>query len=193
MRLPTICILGFFAVGCATAGGLSRDTPGSVKLAYDAPANVVFVAALEAVAGGEFEIASQDEAKGEIRISRGTYMHGLLVCYGNRLAIFLTAAGDTHTRVEIVERYFSRTQIAGCRSQTPAYVERLNRKLTTVRASAPRTSGTNVQDWTLPQNVTEVKFKQDRYECMKETTNSRFSSPDTFYAACMEARGYRRR
>lgn len=122
-------------------------------------------------------------------------MHGLFICYGNRLGIFLTAEGNTQTRVEIVERYFSRAQIAGCRSQTPAYIERLNGKLATLRASAPRTSGINVQDWSLPQGGTEVSFKQDRYECMKETTSLRDLrlSSEVYYAACMEARGYRRR
>jgi hypothetical protein len=112
--------------GCATAGSLSRGESDVVHLTYDAPAGAVFVAALEAVAGGEFEVTSQDQRLGEIRLRRGPYQHGLFVCYGNVLGVFLTSEGETRTNVEIVERYFSRAQLVGCRAQTPAYVERLN-------------------------------------------------------------------
>ena len=75
------------------------------------------VAALEAVAGSEFEITSQDQRLGEIRLRRGPYQHGLFVCYGNVLGVFLTSEGETRTQVEIVERYFSRAQLVGCRAQ----------------------------------------------------------------------------
>jgi hypothetical protein len=98
----------------------------------------VFIAALEAVAGGEFEITGQDQRAGEIRLKRGPYQTGLLVCYGNVLAVFITGEGDRRTTVEIVERYFSRAQLVGCRAQTPAYVERLNAKVSATQARGQR-------------------------------------------------------
>ena len=191
-RLRTVCVLYLLATGCVTAEDLTRNSAGSVTLAYDAPSNVVFAAALEAVAGGEFEIAGQDQTKGEIRISRGTYMHGLWTCYGNRLGIFLTADGAARTQVEIVERYFSRAQLVGCRAQAPAYIERLNAKM---RAYSPRGAPGNEptgREWTMPEGVTEAQFKKDRYECLKEAASYRGPrlSSDDFYAACMEGRGY---
>jgi len=97
----------------------------------------VFIAALEAVAGGEFEITGQDQRASEIRLKRGPYQTGLLVCYGV-LAVFITGDGGRRTTVEIVERYFSRAQLVGCRAQTPAYVERLNAKVSATQARGQR-------------------------------------------------------
>lgn len=193
-RLRTVCVLYLLVTGCVTAEDLTRNSSGSVTLAYDAPSTAVFAAALEAVGGGEFEIVSQDQTKREIRISRGTYMHGLWTCYGNRLGIFLTPDGAARTQVEIVERYFSRAQLVGCRAQAPAYIERLNTKM---RAYSPRgTPGNELAgwEWSIPEGVTETQFKKDRYECLKEAASyqgPRLSSDD-FYAACMEGRGYLR-
>ena len=135
------CVLVVALAGCATAGGLSRGEPDAVRLTYDASAGAVYVAALEAVAGGEFEIISQDQQAGEIRLKRGPYQTGLLVCYGNVLAVFITGESDTRTRVEIVERHFSRAQLVGCRAQMPADIERLNAKVSAARA---RSSGSAV-------------------------------------------------
>ena len=67
--------------GCAAAGSLSRGEPDAVHLTYDAPAGAVFMAALEAVAWGEFEVTSPDERLGAIRRRLGPYPHGLFVCY----------------------------------------------------------------------------------------------------------------
>jgi hypothetical protein len=73
----------------------------------------------------------------------GPYQTGLLVCYGNVLAVFVTGESDTQTVVEIVERHFSRAQLVGCRAQMPAYIERLNAKVSAARArgSAPNLTG----------------------------------------------------
>jgi|SRR6266498_2223041 len=45
--------------------------------------------------------------------------------------------GETRTRVEIVERTFSRLQPIGCQAQTHAYEERLSAKLDVVRPTGP--------------------------------------------------------
>ena len=137
-RSVVLALLGTALTGCVTAGGLSRGEPDAVRHVYDAPASAVFIAALEAVAGGEFEIIGQDQRAGEIRLKRGPYQTGLLVCYGNVLAVFITGEGDRRTTVEIVERYFSRAQLVGCRAQTPAYVERLNAKVSAMQARGQR-------------------------------------------------------
>jgi hypothetical protein len=177
--------------GCATAGGLSRGEPDAVHLTYDAPAGAVFVAALEAVAGGEFEITSQDQRLGEIRLRRGPYQHGLFVCYGNVLAIFLTSDTQTRTNVEVVERYFSRAQLVGCRAQTPAYVQRLNTTVSTAQARGPAPGAISADmEWVSPEEASDARLKQDRYECLKESASLR---QQELYAACMGARGYRRR
>src|SRR5712692_12110356 len=94
------------------------------------------------------------------------------------------------TRVEIVERYFSRAQLVGCRAQTPAYVERLNSLIgPRARATTPGAEATEAE-WTAPDGTTEARLKQDRYECLQESASLR---QQELYAACMEARGYRRR
>jgi hypothetical protein len=184
-------LLGVAVTGCSTAGDLARGEADAVHLAYDAPAAAVFVAALEAVAGGEFEVTGQDQRLGEIRLHRGPYQHGLFVCYGNVLGVFLTSEGETRTKVEIVERYFSRAQLVGCRTQTPAYVERLNAKVSAsqTRGAASGAMSADVE-WVSPEGTPEARLKQDRYECLKESASLQ---QQELYAACMEARGYRRR
>lgn len=126
--LGSVIIGALLAAGCTSAGSLTRDS-GGTRLVFDAPAEAVYTAALEAVAGGEFVVDSQDQARGEIRLQRGMYMHGLFVCYGNVLAIFVTPESETRTRVEVVEGFVSKAQLVGCRSQAPAYIARLTSKV----------------------------------------------------------------
>ena len=43
-------------------------------------------------------------------------------------------------------------------------------------------------EWIAPDDVTEARSKQDRYECLKESASLH---QQDLYPACMEARGYR--
>jgi len=125
-------VLALPLAGCNTVGGLTRDTANSTRLVYESPASSVFAAAV-AAAGDHFEITGEDQRLGEIRLRRGHYMNGILVCHGHVMAVFVSSDGGTRTLVEIVERTVSRLQPVGCLAQTPAYVERLNEKLGVVR------------------------------------------------------------
>src|SRR5262245_13847811 len=124
--------------GCNTVGGLTRDTANSTRLVYESPASAVFAAAV-AAAGDHLESTREDRRLGEIRLRRGHYMNGILVCHGHVMAVFVSPDGGTQTRVEIVERAVSRLQPVGCLAQTPAYVERLNAKLGVVRPTGLET------------------------------------------------------
>ena len=131
IRFTIVTLAALLLAGCATAGGLTRNAADSTRLVYDAPASTVFAAAVAAV--GDLEVTSQDQRLGEIRLQREGYMSGILICYGHVMAVFLSPDGETRTRVEIVEQTYSRAQLVGCHAQTPAYVERLNAKLSAAR------------------------------------------------------------
>lgn len=96
LALAAVIALG----GCASTESVKQAKGKGIKRTYRQPADAVFQAVLAAAPKRKLELVEQDRAAGLIVLSSGTSLTSI----GERIAVFITRAGERSTAVEIVSK-----------------------------------------------------------------------------------------
>lgn len=86
--------------GCATVDSVKEAKGQGVKRTFRQPYDLVYQAAVNAATRRKLELVEEDRAGGRLVLSHGASWTSL----GERIALFVTRAGDRSTVVEVVSR-----------------------------------------------------------------------------------------
>jgi len=86
--------------GCATVESVKEAKGQGVKRTYRQPYDLVYQAAVNAASKRKLEFVEQDRTAGRLVLSHGASWSSL----GERIAVFVTRAGERSTVVEVVSR-----------------------------------------------------------------------------------------
>lgn len=100
IRLIVAFLVGTLLIGCASTETVKEARGEGTSRTYARPYDAVYDATLAAARAKELEVVEADKAKGSLVLSHGVTWWS----WGERIAVFIKAAGAAATEVEIVSK-----------------------------------------------------------------------------------------
>lgn len=97
---PLLLVVAALLAGCASVDSVKQAQGQGAKRTFRQPYEAVYQAALNSAARRKLEVVEQDRAAGRLVLSNG----GSWTSFGERIAVFVTRAGERSAAVEIVSR-----------------------------------------------------------------------------------------